>query len=52
MNGFVLDVEIRGQGSEPWCRAALKSHRHTDALKMASLHLFAIIKKNVETTGR
>lgn len=30
MNGFMLDVEIRGQGSEPWCRAALKLPLHTD----------------------
>lgn len=52
MNGFVLDVEIRGQGSEPGCSAALKPHRHTDAFKMASLHLSAKIKKSVEAKGR
>lgn len=52
MNGFMLHVEIRGQGSEPGCSATLKPQRHTDAFKMASLHLSAKIKKNVETKGR
>lgn len=44
MNGFVLDVEIRGQGSEPGCSAALKRHQNTDAFKMASVRLSAKIK--------
>lgn len=47
MNGFVLHVEIRGQGSEPGCSAALTPHRHTDAFKMASLHLSVKIKKRM-----
>lgn len=33
MNGSMVDVEIGGQGSEPWCGAALKVPRHTDTFK-------------------
>lgn len=45
MNGFVLDVEIRGQGSEPGSSAALKPQQNTDAFKMASPRLSAQIQK-------
>lgn len=33
INGSVVNVEVGGQGSEPWCGAALKLPRHTDKFK-------------------
>lgn len=33
MNDSAVDVEVMGQGSSPWCGAALKQPRHTDKFK-------------------